>query len=91
MHDEGPGVFIPEQLMKRMEAAGKDGEAAEGFQIALELIEAIKDKQSVNGIHLMAVGWEAIVPRLITEADLLPPDFVPPEDEEEPVKVKITA
>jgi methylenetetrahydrofolate reductase (NADPH) len=90
MHYEVPGVFIPEKLMNRMEAAGKDGESEEGFQIAQELIEAIKDKQGVNGIHLMAVGWEAIVPRLITEAGLLPPDFVPPEDGEEPVKVKVS-
>jgi hypothetical protein len=25
------------------------------------------------------VGWEEIVPRIITEAGILPPDFVPPE------------
>jgi methylenetetrahydrofolate reductase (NADPH) len=71
MHNEVPGVFIPEKLMKRMEAAG-DGAEEEGFQIALELIEAIRVKQGVNGIHLMAVGWEEIVPRLVTEAGLLP-------------------
>lgn len=78
MNDEVPGVTIPDKLMKRMEAAG-DGAAEEGVQIALELIEAVKNKQGVNGIHLMAVGWEEIVPRIITEAGLLPPDFVPPE------------
>jgi methylenetetrahydrofolate reductase (NADPH) len=91
MHHEVPGVFIPDKLMKRMEVAGKDGEAEEGFQIALELIEAIKGKQGVNGIHLMAVGWESIVPRLVTEAGLLPPDFVYPEESEETRKVKVTA
>jgi methylenetetrahydrofolate reductase (NADPH) len=78
MHNEIPGVTIPEHLLKRMEAAG-DGAQEEGVTIALELIEAIKDKQGVNGIHLMAVGWEAIVPRIVTEAGLLPPDFVQPE------------
>lgn len=71
MHYEVPGVFIPDKLMKRMEAAG-DGAQEEGYQIALELIEAIKGKQGVNGIHLMAVGWEDIVPRLVTEAGLQP-------------------
>jgi methylenetetrahydrofolate reductase (NADPH) len=44
--------------------------------IALELIEAIKDKQGINGIHIMAVGWEEIVPRIVTEAGLLPEGFV---------------
>ncbi|MBN1146857.1 MAG: methylenetetrahydrofolate reductase C-terminal domain-containing protein [Anaerolineales bacterium] len=86
MHNEVPGVFIPEKLMKRMEAAG-DGAEEEGVQIALELIEAVRGKQGVNGIHLMAVGWEEIVPRIVTEAGLLPPDFVAPE-QAEPVMVK---
>jgi methylenetetrahydrofolate reductase (NADPH) len=81
MHNEVPGVFIPEKLLKRMEAAG-DGAAEEGVQIALELIEAIKGKQGINGIHLMAVGWEEIVPRIVSEAGLLPPDFVLPEGKE---------
>jgi methylenetetrahydrofolate reductase (NADPH) len=73
-----PGVTVPENLIKRMEAAG-DGAEEEGVQIALELIDAVKNKKGVNGIHLMAVGWEEIVPRIITEAGILPPDFKPPE------------
>jgi methylenetetrahydrofolate reductase (NADPH) len=85
MHNEVPGVTIPEKLMKRMEAA-KDGAEEEGVQIALELIEAVKGKQGVNGIHLMAVGWEEIVPRIVTEAGLLPEGFTAPE-KPEPVKV----
>ncbi len=75
MHNEVPGVTIPEKLLKRMEAAG-DQAAEEGVQIALELIEAVKGKQGVNGIHLMAVGWESIVPRIVTEAGLAAPQAV---------------
>jgi methylenetetrahydrofolate reductase (NADPH) len=77
MNNEVPGVTIPEKLIKRMEAAG-DGAEEEGVQIALELIEVVKSKQVVHGIHLMAVGWEEIVPRIVTEAGLLPKDFQPP-------------
>jgi methylenetetrahydrofolate reductase (NADPH) len=72
MNNEVPGVTIPEKLMNRMEAAG-DGASEEGVQIALELIEAIKGKQGVHGIHLMAVGWEEIVPRIVSEAGLYKP------------------
>ncbi len=79
MHHEVPGVVIPERLLKRLEAAG-DGVQEEAITITLELIEAIKGKQGVHGIHLMAVGWEEVVPRIVTEAGLLPPDFVPPEE-----------
>jgi methylenetetrahydrofolate reductase (NADPH) len=85
MKNDVPGVFVPDQVIKRLEAAG-DGVEQEGVTIALELIEAIKGKQGVHGIHLMAVGWEEIVPRIVTEAGLLPPDFVPPPPGPEPKK-----
>jgi len=84
MHDEVPGVYIPEPLLKRMkqaDTAGKGGE--EGVLIALELIEKAKKLQGVHGIHLMPVNWESIVPRIVTEAGILPKGFVPPEPKSE--------
>ncbi|NOX60332.1 MAG: hypothetical protein GXP42_00050 [Chloroflexi bacterium] len=72
MHEHVPGVRIPDAIMKRMEAAG-DGAGEEGVLIALELMEAIKKLEGVNGFHIMAVGWEKIVPRLVTEAGLTAP------------------
>jgi len=45
----------------------------EGVQIALESIERIRKLPGIHGFHLMAVGWEAIVPRLIKEAGLARP------------------
>ena len=41
----------------------------------------------------MAVGWEEIVPRIVTEAGLLPPGFVapPPPPVEEKKKPKLEA
>ena len=84
MNEEVPGVSVPETLIKRMEAAG-DKADEEGVQIALELIEAIKTRYvqpgasgGIRGFHLMAVGWEEIVPRIVTEGGLLPEGFVPP-------------
>ena len=82
MNDEVPGVSLPEALLKRMEAAEKAGNGPEeGVQIALELIEKIKQfrGQGVHGLHIMAVGWEEIVPRIVTEAAVLPKGFVIPE------------
>ena len=74
-----PGVYIPENIMQRMETADKSGNAQEeGVQIALELISKIKKykEQGINGIHLMPVGWDEVVPRIITEAGLLSKDFL---------------
>ena len=71
MDEEVPGVYIPQKYIQRIEKAG-DGAEEEGVQIALELIEQVKSKQGIHGIHLMAVGWEEIVPRIVREAGLLP-------------------
>ena len=78
LNDEVPGVRVPKKLIDRMEAAG-DGAEKEGIQIALELIEGARKLQGINGVHLMAVNWEEIVPSIVTQAGLLPPDFVAPE------------
>jgi len=69
LHDKVPGVSIPEKILNRMEKAG-DGEAEEGVQIALEFINSIKNKKGINGIHLMTLGWEAVVERIVKEAGL---------------------
>ncbi len=82
LHDEVPGVSIPKHLLDRLEKAG-DREQEEGVQITLELIEEIRDLGGVNGIHLMPVMWEAIVPRIVTEAGLLPFGFEAPENHAE--------
>jgi methylenetetrahydrofolate reductase (NADPH) len=71
LHDKIPGVTIPEKYRKRMEKAG-DGAEEEGVTIAVELIKEIKSRGIVNGIHMMAIGWEAMLPRILTEAGLAP-------------------
>ena len=82
MDDDVPGVFIPDSILQRLEKAGDD-EKEEGVQITLELIDQIKDMEGVNGFHLMPVMWESIVPRIVTEAGLLPPDFNAPQNHDE--------
>jgi 5,10-methylenetetrahydrofolate reductase len=66
---EIPGVFIPRDIMARMERAG-EGADKEGFQLALELIEGIRKIKEVHGIHIMPVGREKDVPRLLRDSGL---------------------
>ncbi|MCX6332753.1 MAG: methylenetetrahydrofolate reductase C-terminal domain-containing protein [Bacteroidia bacterium] len=72
LNTEVPGVFLPENIMKRMEKAG-DRASEEGIEIVLEIIESVKKKNGINGIHLMTMGWEDIVERIVTEAGIYPP------------------
>lgn len=71
LHSNVPGVNLPERIMKRMEDAGESA-SEEGVQIALEVIDSVKRKQGINGIHIMTLSWESIVQRIVTESGLLP-------------------
>jgi methylenetetrahydrofolate reductase (NADPH) len=72
LHRKVPGVSLPDKILKRMEKAG-DGASEEGVQIALELIDSLKYKKGISGIHLMTLGWEAVVGRIVTESGLYTP------------------
>ncbi|MCX6326688.1 MAG: methylenetetrahydrofolate reductase C-terminal domain-containing protein [Bacteroidia bacterium] len=69
LHTKVPGVSLPENILKRMEKAGESA-LEEGVQIALELVDSIKHKQGVNGIHIMTLGWESMVQRIVVESGL---------------------
>jgi hypothetical protein len=32
--------------------------------------------QGIHGIHLMPVGWDQVVPRIVMEAGLMPKEYV---------------
>jgi methylenetetrahydrofolate reductase (NADPH) len=70
MRDYVSGVDVPDEVVERMENA-TDGKA-EGLNICLETIEQLKDIPEVHGIHIMAVGWEDIVPTIVERVGLLP-------------------
>jgi len=70
LHTKVPGVNLPQQILNRMQKAGESAQE-EGVQIALELIDSIKRKQGIHGIHIMTLGWEAIVERIVKESGLL--------------------
>jgi len=74
-----PGVYLPKTILQRMEVADRAGNAQEeGVQIALEVISRIKtyERQGIHGIHLMPVGWDEVIPRIVTEAGLLPREYL---------------
>ena len=72
MADGVPGVVIPPQIVARMDAAGDDKDAQQetGVTIALEIIDRLKALPGIRGLHIMAVHWEEIVPRLVAEGEL---------------------
>lgn len=70
-----PGVVVPKHILDRMDHATEKGGALaaqeEGFTIAIELIQKIRNKQGIHGLHIMPVGWEEIVPKIVMESGLM--------------------
>jgi methylenetetrahydrofolate reductase (NADPH) len=63
------GMDVPDEYVRRFEAA--EDKQAEGIKIAVELIDYLKDVKGISGVHVMAVGWEEIVPEVVKRAGLL--------------------
>jgi len=74
MRNNVSGLSVPQEIVDRM-ADAKDPKE-EGFKICLETIEQLKEVEGIHGIHIMAVAWEDIVPRLVEEAGLMPRPIV---------------
>lgn len=74
MANEVPGVVIPDEMVQRMvrtgETGDKEAQQETGFQMALEILEKLKETPGISGTHIMAVHWESIIPRLVEEAGL---------------------
>jgi len=70
MQDNVPGIEIPETIIRRMERAENAEE--EGIKLTVEQIHWLKSIEGVRGVHIMAVGWEEVIPRIVSKADLLP-------------------
>jgi methylenetetrahydrofolate reductase (NADPH) len=70
-----PGVHIPDDVIRRLEAAG--GRSPEAFRAAgqhlcAELIAAIREVPGVAGLHVMAPGAPAAIPAVLQQAGLGP-------------------
>jgi len=70
LHHNIPGVSVPKDILDRFDETSEDDYEELGVEITLDIIEKIRGLQGINGFHLMSVGWESIVPRIVAEAGL---------------------
>ena len=71
MHDNIPGVEVDEATFARMEGLEGDDAKGVGIDIAVDIVQRLREVPGVAGVHLMAPGWEAeAVPRVVERAGL---------------------
>ncbi|MEE9420717.1 MAG: methylenetetrahydrofolate reductase [Desulfatiglandaceae bacterium] len=71
MNKNVAGVSVPQELIDEMASAGKGKALAKGIEIAGRMIKRIRDEKMCDGVHIMAIGKEDMVPDIMAAAGLI--------------------
>jgi len=70
MTENVPGIFVPQNLIDELASAPKGGALAKGIEIAGRMIAALRRDSICDGVHIMAIGREEVVPDILAAAGL---------------------
>lgn len=71
MREKLPGVQIPDAIVSALAEAGEDAAEA-GLALTIEVVRGILQIPGVAGVHLMGMGDDATVRKVVTGAGLFP-------------------
>jgi len=70
MTENVPGIFVPQNLIDELASAPRGEALAKGIEIAGRMIAALKRDSICDGVHIMAIGREEVVPDILAAAGL---------------------
>jgi 5,10-methylenetetrahydrofolate reductase len=70
MTENVPGIFVPQDLIDELSKTPKEQMLAKGIDIAGRTIAALKKNAICDGVHIMAIGREEVVPDILAAAGL---------------------
>ena len=70
MTENVPGIFVPQELIDELASAPKGEAAQKGIEIAGRMIATLKKEAICDGVHIMAIGREEVVPDILAAAGL---------------------
>lgn len=70
MNKNVAGVNVPQDLIDEMAAAPKGRALEKGIEIAGRMIKRVKEEKMCDGVHIMAIGKEEVVPDIMAAAGL---------------------
>jgi methylenetetrahydrofolate reductase (NADPH) len=76
MTNNVPGIFVPQNLIDELAAAvagdaPKGAGLTKGIEIAGRMIKEIRENSLCDGVHIMAIGKEEVVPDILAAAELV--------------------
>jgi methylenetetrahydrofolate reductase (NADPH) len=66
-----PGIFVPDELLEEMGSVPKEDAMKKGMEICARHISFLKENKVCDGVHIMAIGKEEIVPEILEMAGLV--------------------
>jgi len=72
LREQVPGIDVPDAVIDRMGSVPPERQPEEGVQIALEIVEALREIPGIRGVHLMSIRNQEAIVRVAREAGLLP-------------------
>jgi methylenetetrahydrofolate reductase (NADPH) len=70
MRQEVPGMYVPDEVMRRLRGVPSDQVSAEAIKLSSDIIAEVKDIPGVAGVHVMAISWEGAIPEILERAGL---------------------
>ena len=70
MTENVPGIFVPQALIDELASAPKGEALKKGIEVAGRMIATLKREQICDGVHIMAIGREEVVPDILAAAGL---------------------
>jgi len=70
MNKNVAGVNVPQELIDEMASAPKGRALDKGIEIAGRMIKRIQKEKMCDGVHIMAIGREELVPDILSAAGL---------------------
>jgi len=70
MTENVPGIFVPQSMIDELAATPKEEMLNKGIEIAGRMIADLKKGSICDGVHIMAIGKEEVVPDILTAAGL---------------------
>jgi 5,10-methylenetetrahydrofolate reductase len=70
MTENVPGIFVPQNLIDELAAAPKGEALNKGIEIAGRMIATLKKESMCDGVHIMAIGKEEVVPDILKAAGI---------------------
>jgi methylenetetrahydrofolate reductase (NADPH) len=70
MNKNVAGVRVPQELIDEMASAPKGRAIEKGIEIAGRMIRRVREERMCDGVHIMAIGREELVPEIMSAAGL---------------------